>query len=67
MFQPMTNHIQANVLAMQGIGLASAYSWDSCPGAGLACAYLEEVMIHPGSRGDPDTRPGVAQIMTLDL
>ena len=63
----MANHIQANVMAMQGMGLASACSWGSCPGAGLACAYLEEVMIHPGSGGDQATRPGVAQVMILDL
>ena len=63
----MANHIQVQVLAMQGMGLASACSWGSCLGPGLACASLEEVMIHPGSGGDQATRPGVAQVMTLDL
>ena len=62
----MANHNRAQVLAVQGMGLASACSWGSCPGAGLACVYFEEVMSHPGSGGDQATRPGVAQVMTLD-
>ena len=53
--------------SLAGHGLASACSWGSCLGPGLACASLEEVMIHPGSGGDQATRPGVAQVMTLDL
>ena len=63
----MANHIQAQALAMQSMGLASACSWGSCPGTGLACAYLEEAMIHPGSGCDQATHPGVSQVMILDL
>ena len=63
----MANHIHASVMAIQGMGLVSAFSWSSCPCAGLACVCFEEVMSHPSSGGDQATHPGVAQVMSLDL
>ena len=62
-FQEELSHGQA----LQGMG------WPQpVPGAVVLAQVwrvliLEEVMIHPGSGGDQATRPGVAQVMILDL